>query len=180
MEYASLARRHTKAWLQSLQGRVSGCSVSFGIGGPLFVSRPLVLAASSLPLTMLYRALWVGTLRHNDLCNLTAHWRREMASNVQVEPELQPLTGEEFQLRSAVREDGLVWTCTWKRKAFGEVGLSGLLLIFGFLTLMPNQTKTPPWLLRTDGTSRKNVRQKSQKYSSGDSMLTVAECDIWS
>eukprot|EP00117_Sycon_ciliatum_P042614 scpid35295/ scgid0921/ len=45
-------------------------------------------------------------MRHNDLRDLTASLLREVAHDVQVEPHLQPLTGETFRHRSAISEDG--------------------------------------------------------------------------
>ena len=45
-------------------------------------------------------------MRHNDLRDLTASLLREVAHDVQVEPHLQPLTGETFRHHSAIFEDG--------------------------------------------------------------------------
>ena len=45
-------------------------------------------------------------MRHNDRRDLTASLLREVAHDVQVEPHLQPLTGETFRHRSAISEDG--------------------------------------------------------------------------
>ena len=45
-------------------------------------------------------------LRHNELRDLFADLLRETSTNVSVEPELQPLSGEVFQAASAVVSDG--------------------------------------------------------------------------
>ncbi len=46
------------------------------------------------------------SVRHNEIRDLTAHLMSEVCHNVGIEPELQPLTGERFDLRSANVEDG--------------------------------------------------------------------------
>ena len=45
-------------------------------------------------------------LRHNDIRDITAKCLSEVCHNVAVEPELQPLTGESLQLRTANSEKG--------------------------------------------------------------------------
>ena len=46
------------------------------------------------------------TLRHNDIRDLTADLMAEITSNVCTEPELQPLSGENLQGRSANVQEG--------------------------------------------------------------------------
>ncbi len=46
------------------------------------------------------------SIRHNEIRDLTAHLMSEVCYNVGIEPELQPLTDEWFNLRSANVEDG--------------------------------------------------------------------------
>ena len=43
-------------------------------------------------------------MRHNELRDLIANLLREVAHDVSVEPELEPLSGETFPLRSANTE----------------------------------------------------------------------------
>ena len=45
-------------------------------------------------------------MRHNELRDITADLLQEVCSDVQVEPPLQPLSGEHLSLRTANREDG--------------------------------------------------------------------------
>ena len=45
-------------------------------------------------------------MRHNELRDITAKLQ-EVCSDVQVEPSLQPLSGEHLSLRTANREDGV-------------------------------------------------------------------------
>ena len=45
-------------------------------------------------------------IRHNPIRDLTASLLQEVATDVSVEPPLQPLSGERLHLRSAIREDG--------------------------------------------------------------------------
>ena len=46
------------------------------------------------------------TLCHNELCNITAKLMTEVCHNVGIEPNLQPLSGERLQQRSANCDDG--------------------------------------------------------------------------
>ena len=46
------------------------------------------------------------SIRHNELRDITAAFMSEICHNVSVEPTLQPLSGEQFQYRSANVEDG--------------------------------------------------------------------------
>ena len=46
------------------------------------------------------------TIRHNELRDITAGLLTELCHGVEVEPSLQPLSGESFRLRSANTEDG--------------------------------------------------------------------------
>ena len=45
-------------------------------------------------------------MRHNELRDITANLLQKVSSDVQVEPPLQPLSGEHLYLRSANRDDG--------------------------------------------------------------------------
>ena len=45
------------------------------------------------------------TLRHNRLRNITASLLKEVCHDVQIEPTLQKLTGEQFELRAAKTTD---------------------------------------------------------------------------
>ena len=47
------------------------------------------------------------TLRHNDIRDLAADLMAEVCNNVCPEPELQPLSGEALQRRSANCQDGV-------------------------------------------------------------------------
>ena len=46
------------------------------------------------------------TLRHNEVRDLTADLLTEVCPDVEIEPQLQELTGEHFSLRTANTEDG--------------------------------------------------------------------------
>ena len=67
------------------------------------------------------------TLRHNDISDLTADLMAEVCNNVCTEPELQPLSGEALQRRSANCQDGArvdiraegFWE--WSKNAFFDV-----------------------------------------------------------
>ena len=45
-------------------------------------------------------------LRHNEIRDLTADLLKEVCPNTCIEPALQPLIGESFQLQSTNTEDG--------------------------------------------------------------------------
>ena len=45
------------------------------------------------------------TLRYNEVRDITAKMIKEVCTNVEIEPRLQPLDGENLQLRTANRED---------------------------------------------------------------------------
>ncbi len=46
------------------------------------------------------------TIRHNEIRNITANLMSEVCPDVGIEPTLQPVTEEHFQLRTTNREDG--------------------------------------------------------------------------
>ena len=46
------------------------------------------------------------SIRHNETCDLTAGLLTEVCHEVEVEPHLQPVTGEKFILTSSNTEDG--------------------------------------------------------------------------
>ena len=46
------------------------------------------------------------TLCHNDIHDITARYPSEVCPNVEVEPELQVLSGERLYLRTSNMEDG--------------------------------------------------------------------------
>ena len=46
------------------------------------------------------------SIRHNEVCNITANLMSEVCHSVGTEPSLQPVTGEQFEHRTANREDG--------------------------------------------------------------------------
>ena len=41
------------------------------------------------------------TIRHNDLCDLTANLLTEVCKDIDIEPQLLPVTGETFNNRTA-------------------------------------------------------------------------------
>ena len=67
------------------------------------------------------------TIRHNELRYITAGLLTELCHSVEVEPSLQPLSGESFQHKSANVEDGahldVVANGFWERgqKAYFDV-----------------------------------------------------------
>ena len=46
-------------------------------------------------------------LRHNDICDITARYLSEVCPNVEVELELQPLSGERLHFRTSNVDDGV-------------------------------------------------------------------------
>ncbi len=46
------------------------------------------------------------SIRHNEIRDMTATLMSEVCHNVKIEPGLQPVTGEQFEHRTANREDG--------------------------------------------------------------------------
>ena len=46
------------------------------------------------------------SIRHNELCDITAAFLSEICRNVSIEPTLQLLSGEQFHYTSANVEDG--------------------------------------------------------------------------
>ena len=45
------------------------------------------------------------TIRHNEVCDITASWVSEVCHGVVIEPHLQPLTGEVLSHNSAIIDD---------------------------------------------------------------------------
>ena len=46
------------------------------------------------------------SIRHNEIRNITADLLNEVCHSVGIEPSLQPVTGEQFEHRTAIRDDG--------------------------------------------------------------------------
>ena len=46
------------------------------------------------------------SIRHNEIRNITADLLNEVCHSVGIEPSLQPVTGEQFEYRTAIRDDG--------------------------------------------------------------------------
>ena len=45
------------------------------------------------------------SIRHNEIRDVTAGLLKRVATNVSVEPHLEPLSGEQLSLRTAIRAD---------------------------------------------------------------------------
>ncbi len=65
------------------------------------------------------------TIRHNEMHNITANLMSEVCPDVGIEPTLQPVTEEHFQLRTTNREDGarldVVFWSNDRQSAFFDV-----------------------------------------------------------
>ena len=65
-------------------------------------------------------------IRHNEIRNLTASLMSEVCHNVQIEPQLHPLSGETLHYRSAIQDDGVrvdirasgFWRCLYHHTFF--------------------------------------------------------------
>ena len=73
----------------------SNLSSTCTYGKPFTVEHALSCSLSGFP-----------SIRHNEICNLTANLMAEVCHNVSIEPTLQPITGETFSVMSANTEDG--------------------------------------------------------------------------
>ena len=100
-----------------------------------------------------------SALRHSDI---TARCISEVCHNVAIEPELQLLTGERLQLRTANSEEG---TCM-------DVSAQGFLgerhqrafLMSGFLTYMHRAIASPPKPLCTEDMRMKREGATISEY----------------
>ena len=54
---------------------------------------------------MIYKTGGFVSHRHNELRDLTGNMLREACRNVEVEPLLQPLTGEKLRYQTSIKED---------------------------------------------------------------------------
>ena len=79
----------------------------------------------------------IPTLHHNGVCDLTVELLAETASGVSIEPRLQPLHDEVFQLRSANREDEV--RLNVRAATFGAKDMRPFLTL-GFSTRSPPPT----------------------------------------
>ena len=67
------------------------------------------------------------SLMHNELCDFTGNTLREACRNVEVEPLLQPLTGEKLKYQTSIKEDNARLDLSalgfWRRgeKAFFDI-----------------------------------------------------------
>ena len=109
------------------------------------------------------------SIRHNEVRDILASSLMGVAHNVAVEPHFQPLTEEQFQLRSASTEDqarlDVVASGVW---GGGGVGSNALLLMYGCSTLMRLRTAPPLSPPATSATSKRN------------GVDTIAESEKWS
>ena len=104
---------------------------------------------------------------HNDVRDLTAKLMSEVCHDVQVEPHLQPLSGELLHHKTAKHENdarvdiiGLL--------ASGVVAIIALFLMFGFLTLLLSLTSLLVQLQLSEDMRLKNVglmRSVSRKWN---------------
>ena len=85
------------------------------------------------------------SIRHNELCDITAVLLSEVCHNVSVEPTLQPLSGEQFHYRSANVEDGARLDVSaasfWgrdRRLAYFDVTFCLHLCFFSFGSVLPS------------------------------------------
>ena len=82
------------------------------------------------------------TLRHNDIRDISASMLAEVCYNECVEPELQPLTGEKMQHKTANVEEGarldIRASCFWGSRH------ESAFLMFGCLTHTHSVTTDPP------------------------------------
>ena len=63
-------------------------------------------AAFTVPQALSCPVRGYQSLRHNELRDLTATMITSAAHDISIEPRLQPLSGENFHHRTAIREDG--------------------------------------------------------------------------
>ena len=92
-------------------------------------------------------------MQHNELRNITANLLQKVCSDVQVEPSLQPLSGEHLSLRTSNREDGarldVAATNFWshdRQRTFFDVRV--------FNPLAPSNSQPLP-ILATEDTNKK-------------------------
>ena len=101
-------------------------------------------------------------LRHNDIRDITARCISEVCHNVSIEPELQPLTGERLQLRTANSEEGV-------RLDVSAQGFLGerhqcAFLMPGVLTHMHRAIASPPKPLCTEDMRMKREGATNSEY----------------
>ena len=123
----------------------------------------IVSVGSTSSLSMLLSAHRVDfpSLRHNDMRDITTNLLTEVCHNVAVEPDLQTLTGKQFQHRTANTEDGARLDVNvqgfWGDKhqgAFFDIRSS---------SLTHQATATPPWNQCTvDMKERRGAAMKGQ------------------
>ena len=75
--------------------QLSNLPLQCACGSPLSVNHTMVCHKGGFP-----------TLRHNETRDLTADLLKEVCLNTCIEPALQPLSGESFQLQPTNTEDG--------------------------------------------------------------------------
>ena len=101
-------------------------------------------------------------LRHNDIRDITAKCLSEVCHNVAVEPELQPLTGQRLQLRTANSEEGAQLDVS--AQGFWGRGINVQFLMLGFLTHTHQAIASPPKPLCTEDTRMKRGGATSSEY----------------
>ena len=98
------------------------------------------------------------TIRHNEVRDITASLLPEVCSNVTVEPQLQPLTGEQLQMRSASADSNarldLSANSVWSG-LFGKTFLD--VRVFNPFAKSNTEKSSPE-------TYRRHAREKRRKY----------------
>ena len=94
-----------RARLYSAQRSISGCSCLTVCLDPTKVTSKCICGASfSVEHSLSCAKGGFPSIRHNDICDLMATLLTEVCNDVWIEPELQPLTGEELTGVSAKTE----------------------------------------------------------------------------
>ena len=105
-------------------------------------------------------------MRHNEIRDTTATLLTEVCSNVYVEPHLQPLSNEDLNGTSTLRDDGARLHIAVD--GFGVLAERGHILLSGYLTLLLCliDVSLYPQCIELRRTIRKdNIARESEKWN---------------
>ena len=130
MQWCTYHRNETLVHQQEWESEVSDIPSHCVCGQPSSVQHALSCPRGGFP-----------SIRHNELCDLTASLLKETCHGIATEPSLQPITSETFNAATANTQDGARLDIV--AIGFGEVLSKEPFLMLGFLTHSLLQTAIP-------------------------------------
>ena len=139
---------------------------------------------------MIYKTCGFVSLRHNELSDLTGNMLMEACRNVEVEPLLQPLTGEKLRYQTSIKEDNALLDLSalgfWRRgekaffdkRVFDPVAQSHLNQNLQVTYLSRHGTKARSLASKVKPKPRQSSEAKAEVEANGHEAKAEAEASV--